>query len=210
MVRFLKENLAARMAAVVLAGLLAAAIPNLVSRAASISLNTGPSDPSQGQVTLNQLIQAINTGVTSMVNSQYTAAGNTADTNEDTLYTYTLPANTLKTPGQTLHIHCWGATKNNGDNKTMNLYFGASEISTPTAATNNKGWELWLHVTRGINSTTQVVVGTGIVDTTPVTPFNAAGTDDMTTALTIKCTGQAGAGTANDVAGKGMTVELSQ
>lgn len=208
--KFLSNNLFARMALVILAGLIAASVPTLATRAANISLLTGPNDPSQGQITINSLIQSINTGVSGMVNAQYTAAGNGADTSEDTLYTYTLPANTLKNPGQTLHIHCWGATAANGDNKTMKLYFGASVVPTPTAATNNKGWDMWLHVTRTGSTTSQVVIGTGLVDTTSVTPYNNAGTDDMTTALTIKCTGTAGTGNANDIAGKGMTVELSQ
>lgn len=210
MIKLLKNNLAARMAAIILAGLAAAAIPTLASRAANISLLTGPNDPSQGQVTINSLIQSINTGVSGLLNSQYTSSATGAGTSEQTLYTYTLPPNTLKTAGQTLHIKCYGVTAANGNNKTMKLYFGTTSVASPTAATNNKGWFMNLDVTRGASGAVQITQGAGQVDTTAVTPAVAAGTDDMTTALTIKCTGTDGSDSAGDIVGKAMTVEISQ
>jgi len=178
--------------------------------AANIPLVTGVQDVGALNPTLNQIITSIRTGVSGLLNAQYVTSGSGADTTEDTLYTYTIPANTLTIPGQTLHIHCWGTTGATANNKTMKLYHGASVISTPTAATNAKGWDLWLHVTRGNTGALQQVMGTGYVDTTLVTPYNNAGTDSYASALVVKCTGTNGTAVASDVAGQGMTVELSQ
>jgi len=197
------------MAAVVIAAAFGSYPPPVV-QAANITALTGPNDPASLQLTVNSLIQSINKGVSGIINSQFTASGTGADTTEDTLYTYSLLPNTLALPGQTLHLHCWGATGATANNKTMKLYFGASVVTTPTAATNAKGWDMRLDVTRAATGATQVVVGNGSVDVTPITTFNNAGTDDMTTGLVVKCTGTNGTAAANDVAGKGMTVEISQ
>ena len=210
MLKFIREYLVCLAVAAMCLASISGSFSPPKSNAANISALSGPNDPAGGQLTINSLIQSINTGVSGLLNSQFTASGTGADTTEDTLYTYSLPANALKTPGQTLHVHCWGATGATVNNKTMKLYFGASTITTPTAATNAKGWDMRLDVTRAATGATQVVVGNGSVDVTPITTFNNAGTDDMTAGITIKCTGTNGTAAANDVAGKGMTVEMSQ
>ena len=100
------------------------------------------------------------------------ANGNGADTTEDTLATYSLPASTFAGRWEkTLRIKAWGSTATNSDNKTMKLYFGASVVTTPTAATSNKNWFLECDVVRGATASTQAVVCDGQVDTTNVTPL---------------------------------------
>ena len=137
-----------------------------------------------------------------------TSTGNGADTTEDTLMSFSLPAKTLTaTDGKGIKIRAWGTTAANSDNKTMRLYFGSEVVATPTAATNNKNWELELEVYR-TGSSTQVVVGKGQVDTTVVTPYFATGAETDTSAITIKVTGQAGTGNANDIVAKCLIVEV--
>lgn len=136
-----------------------------------------------------------------------TSTGNGADTTEDTLLTYSLPAKTLSANGKGIKIRAWGATAANTDNKTMKLYFGSEVIATATAATNNKNWFLELEVFR-TGSSTQVVFGQGQVDTTNVTPYVTTGAETDTAAIVIKITGQAGTGNAGDIVAKGLVVEM--
>jgi hypothetical protein len=138
-----------------------------------------------------------------------TANGNGADTTEDTLVTYSLPANTFNAAGQTLRIKAWGTTGANGDNKVIKLYFGASVIPSGTVTTNNGVWQASCDVVRGATASTQAVICTGASGATGFTPYSNAGTDSETAAVTIKATGQDTTGsTANSVVAKGMTVEM--
>lgn len=136
-----------------------------------------------------------------------TSTGNGADTTEDTLLSFTLPAKTLSATGKGLKIRAWGNTAANADNKTVKLYFGSEVITTPTAATNAKGWELELEVYKN-GSSTQVVYGKGQVDVTPVTPLVTTGAETDTATITIKVTGTAGTANANDIVAKGLIVEM--
>lgn len=136
-----------------------------------------------------------------------TSTGNGADTTEDTLLTFSLPASTLSAVKKGLKIRAWGNTGANADNKTMRLYFGSEVIASPTAATNAKGWELELEVYK-TGSSTQAVFGWGQVDTTAITPLITTGAETDTAAITIKVTGQAGTGNANDIVAKGLIVEM--
>jgi hypothetical protein len=175
--------------------------------AANIPLLTGPQDSSQLIASLNQVIQAVNSGVVGKLVGDTTASATTTGTSEQILKTYTLPANTVANSGDSIRVTCSGTTGATGNNKTMKLYFGASSITTPTAATNAKGWQLSYIVTRSA-AATQSFAATGIVDTTAVTPTVAAGTDDFTTALTIKCTGTDGTSAANDIVVNQFLVEM--
>ena len=136
-----------------------------------------------------------------------TSNGNTAVTSEEILMSYSLPAKTLSATGKGIKIRAWGTTAANADNKTIKLYFGSAVITTPTAATNNKGWEVELEVFR-TGSGTQVVFGKGQVDTTNVTPLVTTGTETDTGAITIKVTGTAGTANANDIVAKGLIIEM--
>lgn len=173
--------------------------------AANLSLVTGPQDPSQLNATINTLISNINQSV-SRIGIGASGVTASATTAEQTLYQYTLPAGYLANAGDSVRIGCWGTTASNGNNKTMKLYFGASSITTPTAATNNKGWRLAMTVMRTA-AAVQAIDSWGLVDTTAVTPSNASGSDTLANALTIKCTTTLGTASASDVVGQGFLVE---
>ncbi len=175
--------------------------------AANIPLISGPQDSSQLIASLNQVIQAVNSGVVGKLFGDGSATATGTGTSEQILKTYTLPANTVANVGDSIRVTCSGTTGATANNKTMKLYFGASSITTPTAATNNKGWQLSYIVTRSA-AATQSFAATGIVDTTAVTPTVVAGTDDFTTALTLKCTGTAGTSAASDIVVNQFLVEL--
>ena len=159
---------------------------------------------------VNTLAAAVNSAITGLIGLLFagtTSTGTGADTTEDTLQTFSLPANTLVGYGQTLRIRAFGTCAANTNTKLFKLYFGSEVIATPAGATNNKNWMLELLVTR-TGSKTQIVHGTGIVDTTAVTPYFATGAEDDTAAITIKCTGTNGTASAGDAVCKGMIVEV--
>jgi hypothetical protein len=175
--------------------------------AANLPLLSGSqySEPSQMLATVNTVIQNINSGVGGLANAQTGSVGNTS-TSETILEQWAVPANTLNAAGQSLRITCWGTTAANSNNKTIKLYFGASVITSGTLTDSNKNWTAQLIVMR-TGAATQSVIGTMQHDTTMITPYYAAGTDDLTADVTAKCTGQSGTA-SNDIVAKGMIVEL--
>lgn len=181
--------------------------------ASNIPLYTGPAgtnptaDSPPGLATINQLIQAINAGVSGLNNAQTGSVSTATGTAEQTLQQYTLPGGTLASAGQAVRISCWGVTGATANNKTMKLYFGASAIATPTAATNAKGWRLEMVVMRR-TATTQAIDTQGLVDVTPVSPVNTDGAETLTAGVLIKCTGTDGTSAAADIVASGMLVEL--
>jgi len=194
----LKRGLAA-LAAIICAG--------AITYAANIPLLTGPVDPGNLRGTLNALIQSINANVGGLLNAQTGSTGTPANTTETTLQQYTMPANTLTTAGQSIRVTCWGTTASNGNNKTMKLYFGASVISTGVLTLNNKSWRLVVTVMR-TGAATQAVLGSGVGDATNVATYTNAGTDNLAAGVLIKCTGENGTASANDIVATGMITEL--
>jgi hypothetical protein len=192
-------------------GFVALAASASVALAANIPLISGPQDSSQLIASLNQVIQAVNSGVVGKLYANGVTVGTGADTTEDTLYTYTLPANTLANTGDMLRIRCGTTSPATATNKTVKLYFGASSFSTGAVAVNPGSFNTELIVIR-TGAATQAVWGSGSGgdDGTQVVLLATytAGTDDLTTALTIKCTGTNGTANANDISGRFMSVEL--
>lgn len=172
----------------------------------AISLLTGPVDVATLRNTLNQLIQSINSGVTGVLYKDGSSSATGAGTSEQVLKTYSIPAGYLVV-GNVLRLRAWGTCAANANNKTMKLYFGAAVITTPTAATNNKNWFLDMTVIVTA-AATQTVGATGIVDTTSVTPYFVAATEDTTAAIVAKVSGTDGTDSAGDIACKGFTIEV--
>lgn len=137
-----------------------------------------------------------------------TSTGNGADQTEDTLISYSIPANTMGANGvQGFRIKAWGTTAANGDNKTIKLYFGSALISSGVQTINAKNWFLELNVFRS-GTSTQVVVGEGQMDTTSITPTVTTATETETAAIVAKITGQeTTASTANSIVAKALIVE---
>lgn len=131
----------------------------------------------------------------------YTATGTAASTGttaEQTLGSYSLPANTLNT-GTRLRIGASftaGATTNT---KTFKCYFGASVISSGALLTNGKNGSCQLEVNGIAGASLQTVYGNMLVDVTPITGYYNAGTDTESSAITIKFTATQGTSQASDV-----------
>lgn len=194
----------------------------------TLALLTTPQLAKDLQDILNNLITNINNGFAALSSPGFTlggaAAGNVynpsgvayatgvstgtaANTTETTLASYTLPANALNANGKGVRIKAWGTCGATANNKTMKLYFGAAVITTPVAATNAKNWFLDMLVIKN-GDDTQSIIGQGVVDVTPVTPYFNAGAIDDGAGILIKMTGTNGTAAANDIVCKGMIVEF--
>jgi len=171
-----------------------------IAYATNVPLITGPVDVGAMPSVLNNLIQSINSNVGGLVGVQVGPINSTATTAEQTLASFSVPANTIGTPGQTLELYCGGLTGSNTNNKTAHLYYGTTELSTGTMSTSAETWYLQMLVTNA--SKTQpnsVATGFGMTNTTGVAPIATNNTtDDLTTALTAKCTVTQGTSSASD------------
>jgi hypothetical protein len=124
----------------------------------------------------------------------------------DTLMTYTLPAATLGTDGQTLRVTVWGTTAANANVKTLVFNFGATlvTINATTAAPNNQNWRAVFEIVR-TGAATQILAGSGQAGAVQEAVYSAAPTATLSGAVVIMTTGAATAD--NDVVQRGMLVE---
>lgn len=134
------------------------------------------------------------------------SAATDTGTSEETLATYSLPANALDQAGRRVRIHASYHLATNGNNKTLKVYFGASVISSGTLTDSNVNATFTMDVVKS-GSSTQIVTATGQHATTMVTPYLNAGTDTDTAAIVIKATGQDGTASAGDVTLEDFYVE---
>jgi hypothetical protein len=126
-------------------------------------------------------------------------SGTGTGTGAQTLGTYSLPANALDAPGRKLRITAAFTTAANTHSKTCTLNFGTGpeQVSTGAMSTSSETAELSLVVTK-TGSSTQTVTGSGVVATTPIATYYAAGAETDTGALTISAICTDGTSAAND------------
>lgn len=166
---------------------------NVTMYAGQLSYPDGASFQAMGLIRVLKAINATGTG-----------------TSEQTLGTYSLPANSLDVNGRALRIRAFFVTAANGNTKTCKLYFGAKSLSTGAITTASAAPYLELNVVRsGVG--TQIIGGIGFGGTTGIVPvaLTGAGTaaEDETAAIVIKATGTDGTSSAGDITLCGFTVE---
>ena len=139
--------------------------------------------------------------------SDSTTYGNTNDTNEDTMTSYSLPANTLSINNQGIHVRVYGMTASNSHNKTIKLYFGATVIASLSNNSSGKAWYFDAYILRK-TATTQTAMGLSQLHSdTTVAVSNTAPAETLSNAVIIKTTAQTGTAAANDITQTGIIVE---
>lgn len=145
--------------------------------------------------------------ISSVLHVNTTQTGTAADTNETTLWSYSLPANTLSANGRVLRIRVWGSTAANTNNKTIQLKFGATTLrSSGTVASNGEVWRFDALVVR-TGAATQIALTEFVRATTFLNPASAGPTDDTAGAIAIVLTGTNGTESANDIVFRAAIVE---
>lgn len=133
--------------------------------------------------------------------------GNGADTTDDTLFSYTLPAGALSMVGQALSIRGFGTLANNANNKRASFFFGAGRIgSTNIITTANVSWLIRLTVFK-TGPSTQFLVSETMVSSITSNVVCRAVSETDTAPIVIKLVGASTTtGAANDVVANGMTL----
>ncbi len=141
-------------------------------------------------------------------------AGNPADNSEDTLITYTLPANSLAANGDRIRVTADCSTASNSNTKTIKLYFGSQfPFFFGAGALNNTSIHFDMLVMR-TSSGGQIINGTGASSTTNSTAgasnfaATVTGTQTDSSTIVVKLTGQSGSSVASDIVCNQLTVEF--
>jgi hypothetical protein len=147
-----------------------------------------------------------NAPIGGILHRDMTAVGNVGS-GEDTLITYTMPANVIPVNFQFIEILAFGTFAATGAQKTVRLKFGASTVFTMGPASINGGsWEIWGKVI-STGSSSQKVISRGICTTTLLqasTEYYSL-SEDATSSIVIQCTGEAT--NDNDVVQEGLIIK---
>jgi hypothetical protein len=137
------------------------------------------------------------------------SAATLTGTGEQTLGTYTLPANSLDVAGRNLRINACFKHAANSNTATSRLYFGAEVITDGGVASSGTVTCEWMTVLKTGSNTQNVVAGGvkgGISPALLAQLYTAAGETD-TAGIVIKATGQDTTSSANDDTLVSFTVE---
>ena len=153
--------------------------------------------------TLGTLIGVVN------VQTSIGGVGNGADATDDTLFTYTLPANALAAAGQAVRVKAWGMSCANTNVKTAKVWFGSTAVApSSSSATNGVAWFAEAIVVR-TGATTQDAIGEAFTGAGgSYVPTHTQPGETLSGGIVIKATGASGASAANDVVGHGFMVEV--
>jgi hypothetical protein len=144
------------------------------------------------------------------ISTQLSAAGigNGADSTEDTLFTFSLPANSFDAVGRGLAFLAFGKLAANGDTKTTRARFGSTIAYSSGGLTLSGGsWFLSGSIWK-TGSNTQMSAFQGQFGATIIAPQTEAGSETDSSPITIKVTGQSGSSTASDVVANGMVLNF--
>lgn len=163
------------------------------------------------QVAAMQALAAAHGSSVRVLATNVTPAGTGADTTEDNLMTYPLPAGTLSANGQCIRVTAMGIGVSTADATTLRCYFGSTAIVTKVLeASQINSWRAVFEVTR-TGAATQVAGGTIENGATICSIANriTAVSETLSGAVTIKLTGQrASTSVANSIIQYLMTVEF--
>jgi hypothetical protein len=146
-----------------------------------------------------------------VIYSSVTPVGTGADTTEDTLMTYTMPANTLSANKMGIRVTAWGSGLSTADTTTVRCYFGSNVIvSKVLTASQANTWRAVFEVAR-TGATAQT--GSGVIDNGGTASSLACGrgtaTETLSGAVTIKLTGERlVSSVSNSIVQNFMLVEL--
>jgi len=131
-------------------------------------------------------------------------------TSAQTLVTFTLPANTLDVVGRRIKVHTVWHLATNGNTKTMTVNFGAGPETVSSGALTGSNVNVVLDMLIAkTGASTQTITGTGVQNTTSVTPYYATATETDTGALTITAIATDGTSSAADITLVEMTIEYA-
>lgn len=153
-------------------------------------------------------------GLSTIQNANTTGVGNVGG-GEDTLITYSLPADVLTVNTRGVQIMAWGTTANNTNPKTVKLYFGSVIITTALTVSQVGTWRIVAEVFRTGTDAQDYVAQLNQGGTATIVDVEQGSlTEDDGATITIKCTGTVTDGGGginnNDIVQQGMYVKVIQ
>jgi len=142
-----------------------------------------------------------------LLDSSTTGSGTTAVTTEETLATFSLPANSVYTAGMGVRVVAWGTTGANGNDKQVKIKFAGDTVAdTGVVAANGIPWRV----------TTEIMyAGSSANEASSFSLFNDSASSWFYTrsnswgnAVSITITGQNGTASANDIVLEGYRIEM--
>jgi hypothetical protein len=166
-------------------------------KAANLPNFTGPAtnEPGQMNASLNALIQSIYAGVSGVIAAQQGPIAGGSDTRTSIAFATTpIPSGTLSLPGQSLRMKCSGLLSGSSNSRAVSLSFGTTVLTSGSLTTAKGAWDLDMLVTAKTPTADYMVYGQVFFESSIVTTMskevtNAA--DNLTTAVTAACSGQA-------------------
>jgi hypothetical protein len=133
-----------------------------------------------------------------------TAAGNVG-TGEDTLHTYSVPANTLAVDGQCLHWQTHISLGANSNSKTIKAYFGSTSITVYSSTGNGLEFvvDFWVWRT---GAATQRLLARYVHSSAACDAFTTTASETLSGAVTMKFTGEATSD--NDIVQRASTLKF--
>lgn len=139
-----------------------------------------------------------------------TQAGTDADTNEKTLATFSLRANTLAVNGEKLRIEVYGTRIGAANADVVKLKFGALVLTVLSSSNAGKtSWYAKVLIVRTGAATQKVGILSSAYRSDTIgeaTHGYTTATETLSGAITISVTGQNGAATANSLVFEGLHV----
>jgi hypothetical protein len=137
-----------------------------------------------------------------------TEPGTGANTTETALMAQVITGGLINHAGQSLELYAIGASAANGNNKTVRVRFGGTQIITSGAvASNNEIWEIKARITY-LTNTSQRMFGRMLRGTTPIAPTRVQGTLTWTANNTLEIMATNGTANAGDFQLHGWDVSI--
>lgn len=173
-------------------------------KAANLPFFTGPAlnEPGQMNAALNALIQNIYSGVSGVIASQPGPVAGGTDTRTSIAFASTpIPSGTLSLPGQSLRMKCSGILSGSSNSRAVSLSFGSTVLTSGSLTTAKGAWDLDLLITAVTVTANYIAYGQVFFESSLVTTMSKQVTntvlDNLSTALTAACSGQAATTEAN-------------
>ena len=167
-----------------------------------ISTSTGDLTlaPATGTVLVN-VGTGTELGSTILLLDASSATGQTSSTDETTLYTYTLPANTLVNVHDSVFYHAGGTFAADGNNKTLTAYFGATTLGTTGAqAYNGVAWDVSVMAYMSFAGNQRILTTISVNGVVQDIEYDSpAGVNDETGAIVLAIKGTAANATAGQI-----------
>lgn len=138
-----------------------------------------------------------NATVCGTLDTSITETATIADQVLTTLYSYTVPPNTIETAGRGIEIIAHGKFGATGNTKNMFIQFGNDNVIARSSTSNGGGWEMVGYIQR-VTATTHLSRGHAILDTSSFEQLPVTQSEDFTGPIAVTVKSQNGTAAAGD------------